>query len=241
MLGAHGAHFPVGWPAVDDLSFFRLDLPPIVVRVLGPSEGCCWWRLMGLLMMTWVCLRCFFIFPMDNPPFGESIVIFLFFWDLLSKSKMTMTTTTMIMEKMMKTMVSCSKTHKNPDDVCPTEHGKHINIWAVAKICRQVVASATFGSSHGWDSWTTQNQSTILWLESLNPQNFSGPHHQLHSGGVKGTFSLGGWTSVFRLYPRHNPPFISILSLRPPAFWFCVFFGSDGGPKNLYLPSGKIT
>ena len=24
--------------------------------------------------------------------------------------------------------LTCSKTHKKPDDVCPTEHSKHINI-----------------------------------------------------------------------------------------------------------------
>ena len=28
----------------------------------------------GLIWETWVCLRWFFIFPMENPPFGESIV-----------------------------------------------------------------------------------------------------------------------------------------------------------------------
>ena len=38
--------------------------------------------------LTGFCLRWFVIFPIGNPPFRESIMIFLFFGDPLSKSKL---------------------------------------------------------------------------------------------------------------------------------------------------------
>ena len=61
-----------------EMSYFRY-----FIRLKRLSSYHTW-----IYSITWVCLRWFFIFPMDNPPFGESIVNnFLFFGHPLSKSK----------------------------------------------------------------------------------------------------------------------------------------------------------
>ena len=73
------------------ISPLRLDLPPIVVRVLG--------ALGGLLLMT-------FDESVDDDDDDD---------DDHGKNDEN-------------DGLTCSKTHKKPDDVCPTEHSKHINI-----------------------------------------------------------------------------------------------------------------